>query len=401
MQLFRKCLPDFPHYGWMDLSPSILLPGWSGLAHNKENLSMTMKIWRWQRVALLAAGILVTTVSAAWGGTTPLYELHWDGTVWQYTGVPCSEGYCPGWQELDNNGATAEIAAGGGQLYELHNSVAAGYDNSIWMYTGQPCTPSGCRGWVQIGETWWEPPMHAATQIINAANGVLVQEQLDGSLWQFTGRACSGSQSCPGWTEIDDNSDYLNYVVGAAGLLEQHYSDDSIWTYTGPPCTGNYCPGWKQISGNPNTINSQCQYPVLNCSMTSGVSSVYQLWSDGAIWKYTGTPCDPACNGWQQMDNNPNTKQISAGGGLYQIHNDGSIWQSSGTPCNGGYCGGWWLIDNNPASIWVFAGPNTVYQMRSDASIWQYVGPICNGAVCSGWVQLDNNPATTLLVPGF
>jgi hypothetical protein len=359
---------------------------------------MTTKISQWQRIAMLAAGISASMVSVAWGGTAPLYQTHWDGSIWQYTGAPCNGGFCPGWQQLDSNPATAEIAAGGGQLYQFHNGNG---DNSIWMYTGHPCTPSACAGWVQIGETEWLPPHHANTQIINAANGVLVQEQLDGSLWKFTGKACTGSESCPGWIEIDNNWDYLNYVVGAAGLLEQHGSDDSIWVYTGPACTGSYCSGWKQISGNPNTIDGQCQYPVLNCSMTSGVSWIYQLWSDGAIWQYTGPPCDPACNGWREMDNNPNTKQITAGSSLYQIHNDGSIWQSTGTPCNGGYCQGWWQIDNNPASTWIVAGPNTVYQQHTDGSIWQYVGPICNGAVCSGWIELDNNPGTYLIVPGF
>jgi len=29
-------------------------------------------------------------------------------------------GSCPGWQMLDNNGATGRIAASGGQLFQLH-----------------------------------------------------------------------------------------------------------------------------------------------------------------------------------------------------------------------------------------------------------------------------------------
>jgi len=101
------------------------------------------------------------------------------------------------------------------------------------------------------------------------------------------------------------------------------------------------------------------------------------------------------------MDNNPNTKQITAGSSLYEIHNDGSIWQSTGTPCNGGYCAGWWQIDNNPASNYIVAGPSTVYQAHTDGSIWQYVGPICNGPVCSGWIELDNNSETSSIVWGF
>jgi hypothetical protein len=366
---------------------------------------MTKKISQWQRIAMLAAGISASMVSVAWSGTAPLYEMHWDGSIWQYTGVPCNGGSCPGWQELDRNSATVQIAAGGGQLYQLHDgwSGVAGdspWDNSIWMFTGQPCNASSCPGWVQIGETGWTPPHHADTQLINAANGVLVEEQLDGSLWQFTGQPCSGSLSCPGWVELDNNQNYDNYVVGAAGLLEQEV-DYSIWVYTGPPCTGSYCPGWRQIDGNPNTVLAQCPRQVMDCSMTSGVSSAYELWNNGSIWQYIGPECDPTCRGWREMDNNPKTTQITAGGSLYQMQNDGSIWLSTGIPCNGSYCSGWWEIDNNPAATFIAAGPNTVYEVHGDGSIWQYVGPICNGSVCPGWIELDDNPDTYLLVPGF
>jgi hypothetical protein len=40
---------------------------------------------------------------------------------------------CPGWELLDNNPATSFIAAGGGQLYQRHNT------GLIWRYTGVPC----------------------------------------------------------------------------------------------------------------------------------------------------------------------------------------------------------------------------------------------------------------------
>jgi hypothetical protein len=49
-----------------------------------------------------------------------LYQIHNTGAVWRYTGVPCSGASCPGWQRLDNNSRTAAIAAGSGQLFQLH-----------------------------------------------------------------------------------------------------------------------------------------------------------------------------------------------------------------------------------------------------------------------------------------
>ena len=45
---------------------------------------------------------------------------------------------------MDNNPATAAIAAGAGQLYQLH------IDGSIWRSTGAPCSGNSCPGWVQL-----------------------------------------------------------------------------------------------------------------------------------------------------------------------------------------------------------------------------------------------------------
>jgi hypothetical protein len=54
-----------------------------------------------------------------------LFQLHSDGSLWQYTGPPVT-----GWQLLDNNPATTSIVARGGTLYQMHG------DGSIWKYTG-------------------------------------------------------------------------------------------------------------------------------------------------------------------------------------------------------------------------------------------------------------------------
>ena len=39
----------------------------------------------------------------------PFYQLHNDGTIWRYTGVPCTGASCPGWWLLDNNPGTKAI----------------------------------------------------------------------------------------------------------------------------------------------------------------------------------------------------------------------------------------------------------------------------------------------------
>ena len=47
------------------------------------------------------------TAAAAAGD--PFYQLHNDGTIWRYTGVPCTGSSCPGWWLLDNNPAAKAI----------------------------------------------------------------------------------------------------------------------------------------------------------------------------------------------------------------------------------------------------------------------------------------------------
>jgi hypothetical protein len=48
------------------------------------------------------------------------------------------------------------------------------------------------------------------------------------------------------------------------------------------------------------------------------------------------------------LDNNGATTAIAAGGNqLYQLHRDGRIWRSTGAPCQGESCPGWQMLDNN------------------------------------------------------
>jgi hypothetical protein len=47
---------------------------------------------------------------------------------------------------LDNNPQTVAIVASGSDLYQLHN------DGSIWQYTGAACVGGGCFGWLRVDD---------------------------------------------------------------------------------------------------------------------------------------------------------------------------------------------------------------------------------------------------------
>jgi len=72
-----------------------------------------------------------------------LFQLHGDGSIWRYSGTPCTGSSCPGWQMLDNN-PQAKAISGGDQVYQLHQ------DGSIWRYTGTPCRGTKCPGWQEL-----------------------------------------------------------------------------------------------------------------------------------------------------------------------------------------------------------------------------------------------------------
>jgi hypothetical protein len=351
-----------------------------GPTHNKrKNLFMTTKKSQWQRIVLLAAGISTSMVSTAWGQN--LYQTHSDGSIWEYTGKPCSGGSCPGWIELDNNPKMNMIAAGGGTLFEMHT------DGSIWWYIGPPCNGGSCPGWAEIDNN----PNASAIGV--GGQAILYELHTDLSLWQFNGLLCSGSY-CPGWTELSGaqtGQDPYGFFFGANAsmLIMENAEPEYLYRF------GGAYNSWGQI-------DSGVKYVAV------GATTLYDwLWS-GEIRQYNASPTKP---GWVTIDDNPTTNRIVAGGGLYQQRRDSStnpqtfsLWQYTGTPCNGSVCPGWVKIDNHPTSAVPVAGSNTVYQMRTPSpgqvSIMQYTGTPCLGTVCPGWIELDDNPNTTSIVAG-
>jgi hypothetical protein len=311
-------------------------------------------------------------------GGNDLYQLHNDGWIWRYTGTACTGESCPGWQRLDNNQKTVAIAAADNDLYQLHN------DGWIWRYTGTPCTGESCPGWQRLDN-------NQKTVAITAADNDLYQLHNDGWIWRYTGTPCTG-ESCPGWQRLDNNQKTVA-IRAAGGTLYQQHSDGWIWRYTGTPCTGESCPGWQRLDNNGNTALIVAAGTRL---FQLHADPIYQLHRDGWIWRYTGPACEgESCPGWQRLDKNPKTRAIAASGrDLYQLHNDGWIWRYTGRPCSGESCTGWQRLDNNPKTKAIAASGRDLYQLHNDGWIWRYTGRPCNGESCPGWQRLDNNPNT-------
>jgi hypothetical protein len=385
-------------------------PGWQKLDNNSRTVLLAAtgssvfqthndgRIWRytgtpcsgdscpgWQlldnnpRTGTIAAG------DPAWIGSgdplyqlhiDPLYQLHDNGLIWRYTGTECNGQFCPGWECLDNNVKTTDIAAAGSQLFQCHN------DGSIWRYTGTPCNGNSCPGWQKLDN-------NPKTAAIAAGGTQLYQRHNDGTIWRYFGKPCEG-ESCPGWEQLDNNPKTVAIAATMTTLFQLH-NDGRIWRYTGTPCSGASCLGWQLLDNNPKTK-----------AVATAANQLFQLHNDGTIWSSTGTPCSGAsCPGWQQLDNNPKTVAITGGGNqLYQLHNDGMIWRYTGTPCEGTSCPGWERLDNNPHTHEIVAAGGHLYQRHNDGRIWRYVGPPCSGDSCPGWQQLDKNPKTKRIAVG-
>jgi hypothetical protein len=145
--------------------------GIEGRQNKQRMLHMTKKTLHWKNIvqlaagvrlgkmALIVAGIWAGMSSPAWATGTGLYEMHTDGTVWQYqAGEPCKGGVCAGRLQIRGAGNTYAIAAGGG------TSLLALVDNdfNFFVYNGKPCVGGNCPGWNQIGTyntyTGWACP---------------------------------------------------------------------------------------------------------------------------------------------------------------------------------------------------------------------------------------------------
>src|SRR5580658_151095 len=189
-----------------------------------------------------------------------------------------------------------------------------------------------------------------------------------------------------------DTTSVIRIAASAQTVYELH-SDGTIWRYAGPPCGGSplSCDGWAELDDNPAAA-----------AITASVSTVYQLHTDGSLWQSTGAACHrtpPSCPGWKLIDDNPAITAITGGGKyLYELHSHGSIWRYDGRPCTTSAppsCPGWTQLDDNPAAAAITASISTVYQLHTDGSLWQSTGTACHRTplTCPGWKLIDDNPA--------
>src|SRR6185312_10529610 len=193
-----------------------------------------------------------------------------------------------------------------------------------------------------------------------------------------TGR--TGDEWRTRWQQLDDNAATVELCADGSTVY-QRWSGGNIWQYTGTPTA------WQPLDSNPGTVEIAC-----------GGGNLYQRHSNGEIYQYTGTPCDAAgnCFGWKLLDNNAATTDLCADGkALYQRWSNGDIWQYTGTPK------AWQHLDDNPGTAQIACGGGHVYQRHGNGDIYVYTGKGCDPAgTCLGWQRLDDDPATTAIASG-
>ena len=161
-----------------------------------------------------------------------LFSLHADGSIYSIR---------PSLQMLDNNAMTVEIVSGGGELYKLH------IDHSIWRYTGAPCSDNVCSGWKRLDN-------NPATEDIVADVGNIYKIHADGSIYRFNGTD---------WDMLDGNS--ANVKITATNydlyklVIPRHIFGTGIagvWRFRHPPTCdpGGPCPGWEQLDNHSDTL---------------------------------------------------------------------------------------------------------------------------------------------------
>jgi Trypsin-like peptidase domain len=280
------------------LFSSHLGPGWQELDDNPATLA-------------IAAGAPLGPIGPS------LYQLHGTGALWRYNGTPMV-----GWELLDTNGATVEVATDGSTLYQRHSGSGA-----IWRYTNIPLF-----GWERVGGNSLTKSI-VATQGLE--NGWLYQLQGDGEIWRFN----SNNAPFTGWELLDSNPSSTAIAADRDRLYQMHSGTGAIWQYTGEAGFE-----WVQLGGNPLTKQI----------LASG-GQLYQLQSDGVIWRYTGTPM----TGWQQLGNNRGNQGLAHDGlRLYALRTDGSVWRYTGVSVTG-----WQRIDDDPNTKAIVGAGRELYQL--------------------------------------
>jgi len=290
-------------------------PGWHLLGNNPGTVEIT--------AAGVPAGGFDSTKASP--DAPPLYQRRADGTILFYTGTPCNGRSCTGWQMIDKNPLTVSIVAAGTpigtppptHLYKRHS------DGAIWSYTGKPCVGESCPGWQQLDN-------NNRTVEMAAAGEELYQRRGDGTILRYKGTPCSSPTSCPEWELLDSNSSALEITAHMVGNRVELYQRqvEKILRYRST--------GWELLDNNTRTIsivageflyqlrndgeilfyNGPAGWQLLdkntrNRQIAAGPRSLYKLQDDGAVLRYTGPQCE-AGSCWQLLDTNPKRTLVSS-----------------------------------------------------------------------------------------
>ncbi|MGA3074226.1 MAG: hypothetical protein ABSG56_11090 [Bryobacteraceae bacterium] len=271
--------------------------------------------------------------------------------------------------------------AWGQELYQTRS------DGSIWEYTGTPCNEVTCPGWIELDN-------NSNMSMIAAGGGALFEMHKDGSIWWYIGPACSEG-SCPGWVELDNNPLAIAIGAGGNGTPYEVHQDGSLWEYNGVICTGGTCPGWTELENNTIQGGEAGAYYGVNGAILVWQSIPTTCSNIGiSLSLFGGTP-----NIWTGIDESNNGFAVGATA-LYEMTSSGEVRQYNASPITYD----WLTIDNNPRVDFIVAGGSGLYELRANStakySVWEYTGTPCDGATCPGWVHIDNHTSEVSLVAG-
>ena len=139
----------------------------------KQHLMIASPKWFLPYLLLLAGLMLVLAAPRTAVAQGPLYQLRQGGMILRFTGTPCRNGSCPGWEMLGNNPDTVAISSGGAQFYRLDNN------GRIWRFTGQVCVGGVCPGWQLLDN-------NSNVKAITAAGDMIYKLHRNGQIWRYT-----------------------------------------------------------------------------------------------------------------------------------------------------------------------------------------------------------------------
>jgi hypothetical protein len=147
---------------------------------------------------------------------------------------------------LSTRGNSPDTIAIGATREHLCRFDAVGADHaSVGTSTGLPCDPSACSGWLAIDNS----PLTA--DVVGSGTRIY-QTRTDRTVWQWSNTTCGLPPVRCTWIQLDTNADIAE-IVPTQGRLYQRRRDRTVWQYTYPRCQAGTCRGWRQIDNNPRT----------------------------------------------------------------------------------------------------------------------------------------------------